>query len=70
MASKGEQGQGMAKIDGTTPNKRYKTVQTSFGSNGGVPSMNRRANCWENAVAESTFSRLKMELTLPRPRRV
>jgi len=27
-----------------------------------VPSMSRRANCWDNAVAESFFSTLKMEL--------
>ena len=27
-----------------------------------VPSMSRRANCWDNAVAESTFGRFKTEL--------
>jgi putative transposase len=27
-----------------------------------VCSMSRRANCWDNAVAESTFGRIKMEL--------
>jgi putative transposase len=27
-----------------------------------IPSMSRKANCWDNAVAESTFSRIKCEL--------
>jgi transposase InsO family protein len=27
-----------------------------------VCSMSRRANCWDNAVAESTFGRIKVEL--------
>lgn len=30
---------------------------------GVVCSMSRKGNCWDNAVAESTFSRLKCELT-------
>jgi putative transposase len=29
---------------------------------GMVPSMSRRANCWDNAVAESTFATIKAEL--------
>jgi len=29
---------------------------------GGVSSMNRRGNCWDNASMESFFSRLKVEL--------
>jgi putative transposase len=30
-------------------------------SNGMLPSMSRRGNCWDNAVAESFFSSLKKE---------
>lgn len=30
-------------------------------SNGLIPSMSRRGNCWDNAVAESFFSSLKKE---------
>lgn len=30
---------------------------------GGISSMSRRSNCWDNAVMESFFSRLKVELT-------
>jgi putative transposase len=30
-------------------------------TNGLVPSMSRRGNCWDNAVAESFFSSLKKE---------
>ncbi|MDA8621949.1 IS3 family transposase [Psychrosphaera sp.] len=30
---------------------------------GAVSSMSRRSNCWDNAVMESFFSRLKVELT-------
>jgi len=30
-------------------------------SNGLLPSMSRRGNCWDNAVAESFFSSLKKE---------
>jgi len=29
---------------------------------GGVPSMSRKGNCWDNAVAESTFATIKIEL--------
>ncbi|MBE4039758.1 transposase, partial [Vibrio parahaemolyticus] len=28
----------------------------------GVPSMSRQGNCWDNAVMESFYSRLKVEL--------
>ena len=31
-----------------------------------LPSMNRRGNCWDNAVAESFFSSLKKERTRKR----
>ena len=31
-------------------------------SKGGVPSMSRKGNCWDNAPMESFFSRLKVEL--------
>ena len=31
-----------------------------------TPSMSRRANCWDNAVAESFFGSLKTELIYPR----
>jgi putative transposase len=31
-----------------------------------TPSMSRRGNCWDNAVAESFFSTLKTELATPR----
>ena len=31
-----------------------------------TPSMSRRANCWDNAVAESFFGSLKTELVYPR----
>ena len=31
-----------------------------------IPSMSRRAQCWDNAVAESFFGTLKSELDLPR----
>ena len=37
--------------------------QRELARHGLVPSMSRRANCWDNAVAESTFGRLKVELT-------
>ena len=37
--------------------------QRELTRHGLVPSMSRRANCWDNAVAESTFGRLKVELT-------
>lgn len=29
---------------------------------GGIPSMSRKGNCWDNAVAESTFATIKIEL--------
>jgi len=31
-------------------------------SRGGLPSMSRQGNCWDNAVMESFYSRLKVEL--------
>ncbi|EGR1757302.1 DDE-type integrase/transposase/recombinase [Vibrio parahaemolyticus] len=31
-------------------------------NHGGVPSMSRQGNCWDNAVMESFYSRLKVEL--------
>lgn len=34
----------------------------SLEANGFVQSMSRRANCWDNAVAESSFARLKSEI--------
>ena len=37
--------------------------QRELALHGLVPSMSRRANCCDNAVAESTFGRLKVELT-------
>ena len=37
--------------------------QRELARHGPVPSMSRRADCWDNAVAESTFGRLKVELT-------
>jgi transposase InsO family protein len=30
-----------------------------------VPSMSRKGNCWDNAVIESFFGRLKVELIYP-----
>jgi len=37
--------------------------QRELAQHGLVPSMSRRAKCWDNAVAESTFCRLKVEPT-------
>lgn len=34
-------------------------------AHGAVSSMSRKANCWDNAVAESFFASLKMELVYP-----
>ena len=34
-------------------------------SNGSKPSMSRKGNCWDNAVMESFYSRLKVELIYP-----
>jgi transposase InsO family protein len=39
------------------PDKRQLARRFAFGE----PSMSRRANCWDNAVAESFFSSLKKE---------
>jgi putative transposase len=36
--------------------------QATLAAHGVVSSMSRRANCWDNAVAESFFSTLKLEL--------
>lgn len=36
--------------------------QATLAAHGLVSSMSRRANCWDNAVAESFFSTLKLEL--------
>lgn len=41
---------------------RGNTYQEALESNGIVCSMSRKGNCWDNAVAESFFSRLKVEL--------
>lgn len=38
---------------------KYQDLLYSFGA---VSSMSRRSNCWDNAVMESFFSRLKVEL--------
>lgn len=35
-------------------------------ANGCEPSMSRKGNCWDNAVMESFYSRLKVELIYPR----
>ena len=35
-----------------------------------VPSMSRKGNCWDNAVMESFFARLKVELIYPENYRV
>ena len=32
-----------------------------------MPSMSRKGNCWDNAVAESFFATLEKELLLDRP---
>ena len=37
----------------------YRTLMHSFGM---VASMSRKGNCWDNAVAESTFGTIKTEL--------
>ena len=37
-----------------------------LGSVGAVPSMSRKGNCWDNAVAESFFSTIKRELIFRR----
>ena len=41
--------------------RAYK-YQDFMRKHGGVPSMSRQGNCWDNAVMESFFSRLKVEL--------
>jgi putative transposase len=40
--------------------------QSALQNAGITCSMNRRANCWDNAVAESFFGTLKIELIHPR----
>jgi transposase InsO family protein len=39
-----------------------KDYRTALAAHGIVCSMSRRGDCWDNAVAESFFSTLKMEL--------
>src|SRR5207302_1735705 len=39
--------------------------QALLDAHGLVGSMSRRGNCWDNAVAESFFSTLKIELVYP-----
>ncbi len=39
-----------------------KAYQSELEQNGGVASMSRKGDCWDNAVAESFFSTLKQEL--------
>lgn len=39
--------------------KAYRTLLTTYGC---IGSMSRKGNCWDNAVAESFFGRLKEEL--------
>lgn len=41
--------------------RAYK-YQDFMRKHGGIPSMSRQGNCWDNAVMESFFSRLKVEL--------
>ncbi|MDH5694534.1 MAG: IS3 family transposase [Gammaproteobacteria bacterium] len=41
---------------------RGNTYQEALEANGIVCSMSRKGNCWDNAVMESFFSRLKVEL--------
>ena len=43
---------------------QYRAIkyQDLIRSKGGVVSMSRRGNCWDNAVMESFYSRLKVEL--------
>lgn len=41
-----------------------KEFQTSVKKLEGISSMSRKGNCWDNAVAESFFSSLKLELDL------
>lgn len=41
---------------------RSQKYQDFMRRHGGEPSMSRKGNCWDNAVMESFFSRLKVEL--------
>ncbi|MGR3238957.1 IS3 family transposase, partial [Vibrio vulnificus] len=41
---------------------RAHDYQDFMRKHGGVPSMSRKGNCWDNAVMESFYSRLKVEL--------
>lgn len=41
---------------------RAHEYQDFMRKHGGVPSMSRKGNCWDNAVMESFYSRLKVEL--------
>ncbi len=38
------------------------SYQRVLAAHGGIASMNRRGNCWDNAVVESFFATLKTEL--------
>jgi putative transposase len=44
---------------------RSNSYQEALESNGFQSSMSRKGNCWDNAVMESFFSRLKVELIYP-----
>ena len=41
---------------------RATRYQSLIRRHGGIPSMSRQGNCWDNAAMESFFSRLKVEL--------
>jgi transposase InsO family protein len=42
--------------------------QAALKAHGAVPSMSRKGNCWDNAVAESFFGTLKQEVPFEDPR--
>jgi len=44
------------------------SYQAALKQHGAVPSMSRKGNCWDNAVAESFFGTLKQEVPLEEPR--
>ena len=48
---------------------RGKEYQELLHEQGITQSMSRKGNCWDNAVMESFFARLKVELVYPEPRR-
>lgn len=43
------------------------TYQAELKRQGAIPSMSRKGDCWDNAVAESFFGTLKQELPLEEP---